>query len=168
MAEIIRSQAVIIGENLIAASTGVLASSNRLILTGWEGWDEAPEIERTTSPRLFGDGEVFSRLSSFKAKTFSISFIADLPNSTNVRTVRTAIMQVAQRLNDTTTVSMVYYTDGQESFREELQALPAEDFISELEQQGNRLLVTLEFYAPSPWKTVYLNGSSTPESDKRL
>lgn len=164
----IRSQAIIIGDNLIAASTGVTASSNNLILQEWEGWDLAPEFERITTPRLFGDGDSYSRLTTHGAKNFTLRILADLPNSSNVRIVRTQLMKVADRLNDTSTVSMIYYENGKVVFKEVMKALPASPFIEEWIPVDNHVEFTLSFYAPDPWKTVYLNGSSTAETKKRL
>lgn len=164
----IRSQAVIIGNNLIAASTGVTASSNNLILKEWEGWDLPPESERLVQPRLFGDGDIYSRLTQHGSKTFSFRVLADLPNNTNIRVVRTQLMKVAERLNDTSKVAMVYYENGKIVFKEEIQALPASPFLEEWIPQNNSVEFVMSFYAPNPWKTVYLNGKTTPESKKRL
>lgn len=164
----IRSQAVIIGDNLIAASTGVTASSNHLILKEWEGWDLPPESERMTTPRLFGHGDIYSKLTYHSSKTFSFRVIADIPNSSNIRTVRTQLMKVADRLNDTSKVSMVYYENGKVVFKEVMNALPASPFLEEWIPQNNTVEFVMSFYAPDPWKTVYLNGSSTAEAKKRL
>lgn len=164
----IRSQAVIIGDNLIAASTGVTASSNHLILKEWEGWDLPPEHERLSTPRLFGDGDIYSKLTYHGSKTFSFRILADIPESSNVRIVRSQLMKVADRLNDTSTVAMVYYEGGKVVFKEVMNALPSSPFIEEWIPVNNTVEFAISFYAPNPWKTVYLNGSSTAESTKRL
>lgn len=164
----VRSQAVILGDNLLAASTGVRASSNAIILREWEGWDEAPEFERQTAPRLFGDGEIYSRLTYQGSKRFSFTMFAKYPESTNVRTIRTQLMKIAERLNDGTNVSMVYYENEKVTMKEVLSCLPDSPFIEDWVTVNNGVEFRLNFWASQPWKTIYLNGKTTAESRKRL
>lgn len=163
-----RSQAVIIGDNYLAASTFVRPSTNNVVLLEWEGWDTAPEFERKSNKRLFGSGDVYSRLTDFGAKTFSFHCFVEVPDTTNIRIVRTQLMTIAERLNDRTTVKMQYFELGGIAFTEEIKALPASPFIDEWQPVNNGVEFTMNFYAPDPYKTVYLNGSSTPEVTKRL
>lgn len=153
---------------LIVATNALDRRPFTIALMGAEGWDTPPEFERTKKKRLWGDGDLVGRTTTFSGKSFSVSLFTQFPESSSIRGLRTNANIIAARLNDPVTCEMVYYQNEVEVFREKLLCLPDSPFMDDWNPVSNGVEFKLNFYAPDPWKTVYQNGSTTPSAQKRL
>lgn len=155
--------------NIIAATNGPRTGGPHFVtLVGLEGWDTPPEIRRNTVPRLFGHGDIVSRLGTFSGKEVSVLISANMGDD-SPRILRTALNRIATRINETSTLEMLYFENGKLTFRETVKALPAPVFYDEWSPDGaGEIRMQVNFYLPDPLKTVYLNGRSTPEAERRI
>lgn len=163
-----RHQEFHIGNELIIASNIRTQSPFGVVLTGVEGWDTPPEIRRKKIERIFGDGDILSNQATFGSRKFSVKIFAQFPSSSSIRGFRTNLMMIGQRINSDTTCQMVYFQNGIEVFREKIMARPEDGFFPDWDPIENSVETTLEFIAANPWKTVFQNGATEPEAQKRL
>lgn len=161
------TQKLIIG-SYFTAWNDLPAGDETLMITDVEGWDEMPEIRRVVKPKLFGDGSFVSPIVNFSEKLISFSMQIKYPDTTSVRAVRTNIRLIAQNAATAQTLTMVYYEDGVEVLKEVLSGYPATTLLESWEPVDNNIEFTLNFIIPNPWKTIYLDGSSTAEPSGRL
>lgn len=154
--------------SLFTAWNSLRNDDGTLILVNVEGWDAVPEIQRNTRKRLFGDGDYYSSIATFASKTVVFTMQIAYPDDQSIRGVRSNIRQIAQAINAPQTLTMTYYEDGVETFKEVLSGLPAPDLFDEWQPMENSVTFSISFYIPDPWKTVFLNGSTTAETQKRI
>lgn len=142
--------------------------ASTLLITKVDGWDEFPEIRRNSVPKLFGNGVYVSTAASYAEREISITCQASYPNAVSIRAIRQSIGELGILANDDMTLNMYYYSDGVETFREKLIGKPAATFLEDWEEKDNTVIFTLNFVCAEPLKTVYLNGSTTPEAGLKL
>lgn len=140
----------------------------QLLLKDLENWLEPPAIRRNTSQKLNGDGDFYSGVVRYSSKVIGVTMQIDYPEDISIMGLLTNIRLIAQSANIIIPISRYSYTDGVETKREVMEVLPADDFNDDFPAIENGVEFTLRFYAPSPWKTVYLNGSTVAETNKRL
>jgi hypothetical protein len=164
-----RSKRLTINNTFFTAWTDTYRTGEAtILLTDFSGWDETPSIVRNRAPYLFKDGEMQSTAAKYKGREMSFSFQASYPETIGIRALRSAVITLANNINTEHTFAMTYYEDGEEVFKEILKARVGDDFFEEWKEYDNSVDFTLSFVASDPWKTVYLNGSTTPQANKRL
>lgn len=162
-----RKQVLKIYGNTIVASTND-AEDNNIIIVDVEGWDTFPELIRNTAPKLFGYGEYQSTAAQYAQRNLSFTLQVINDNSTSITILRDTIQTLAAKINDLVAIDMYYYEDDVEVYRERVLARPAEPFLEEWEVIENTATFTLNYTAPDPYKTIYLAGSTTPETEGKL
>jgi hypothetical protein len=139
-----------------------------IVLVNVNGWNTIPTLNRNVSQRLFNDGEFQSTAAHYGAKFLSFDFYFEQKEDLSLIELRNKLMLLAEKRNDLVLIENIYYEDGVEVLKETLSARPDTDFLQSWEENGNIVFFTINYTAPSPYKTIYENGSTTPDVDKRL
>lgn len=167
----IRSKQLVINHG---QSSSITAFADRIngdygiLIKSVDGWDEHPDIIRNTSKRLFGNGVYASQSAKYDKRDISITCFAKYPNEVDIRNLRTNIRLIGERINGTINIAMAYFEDGKKNLEEVLFCQIADDYFESWEELDNGVVFTLNFFAPTPYKAIFLNGSTTPETEGRL
>lgn len=144
-------------DNLLLLEYGNGAASD--VLTNLEGWDTYANIEIKTEPKMIGAG---SYVISTHVGEREITFTAAV-ESTNPKAIRNTF---AAKLGNTVTMTRRYFTDGVETYKEIMTGYVTSVTGWDRINDHANLAVTVK--CVNPYKTTYINGSSTPESTTRL